>query len=56
MEHIDQLINFDASASYKNQEEKLLLKHFQVISIDKNGTGGVKTSLPNFHKIHLKTN
>ena len=52
-EHIDNLANFNVPSEYKARYKQLLMKHFQVISVDKNDLGRVKDF---FHKIHMKDN
>ena len=52
-EHIDKLANMNIPQEYKARYKQLLVKHFDVISIDKNDLGRLKYF---FHKIHMKDN
>ena len=53
MEHIKEHANINMPSSYASRYQKLLLKHFDIVSIGKNDLGRVKKI---FHKIHLKDN
>jgi hypothetical protein len=53
MEHIKDHANINVPSSYTSKYQKLLLKHFSIVSIDKTDLGRVKNF---FHKIHLKDN
>jgi hypothetical protein len=53
MDHIEEHANINVPSSYKSKYQNLLLKHFNIVSIDKSDLGGVKNI---FHKIHLKDN
>jgi hypothetical protein len=53
MEHIKEHANINVPNSYTSKYQKLLLIHFNIISIDKTELGRVKNF---FHKIHLKDN
>ena len=50
-EHIEKLAHLNVPNEYKNRCKPM--KHFQVISLDKNDLGRVKDL---FHKIHMKDN
>jgi hypothetical protein len=53
MDHIKEHANINVPASYTSKYQKLLLKHFNIVSIDKTDLDRVKNF---FHKIHLKDN
>ncbi len=53
MEHIIAHANINVPGSYMSRYQNLLLKHFNIVSIDKSDLGRVKNF---FHKIHLKDN
>ena len=53
MDHIMEHAHIKVPASYISKYRNLLLKHFNIMSIDKSDLGRVKNF---FHKIHLKDN
>jgi hypothetical protein len=53
MDYIKEHANINVTNSYMARYQNLLLKHFNIVSIDKSDLGRVKNF---FHKIHLKDN
>ena len=42
MDHIEEHANINVPSSYKSKYQKLLLKHFNIVSINKSDLGRVK--------------
>jgi hypothetical protein len=53
MDHINEYANINVPSSYMSTYQNLLLKHFNIVSIDKSDLGRITKK---FHKIHLKDN
>ena len=53
LEHIREHANLNIPTNYKHEYTNLILKYFNIVSVDKTDLGRVKNF---FHKIHLRDN